>query len=351
MRCLVICGSWLLLWRFTLFLLNIWSIYVFNLQLKKLLARWLIQTTVLAVSITTTFLVLGSIFIDVGHSGFGATGIQSVGCGGVIVIVVAAFLEILLLCLDFVDFFLDLLHFATDLTVTPAVRARVTGSLLVTVGVLLGRLHVVMLGLVHNLRQMMLFGFIVIEHFPFIIVIFVGFLPDARAFLGHAHVQGSGMCTHLRLGRMSIGLESPSNVVTWWRGYFREAWIGGLISNCCRHRLAHDVSQVARHQSILAWYSRWSAERLGGKSRELNGVVSRRWQFQFEQVLRELNCFEELRFSIASHLSVSTHYTMIHSFIFEVFLNSSYDNGHVQYLLTGRSLSGVDLQETFDNVS
>ncbi len=179
----------------------------------------------------------------------------------------------------------------------------------------------------------------------------MGISSNSRAFLGHAQVQSGRMCAYLRFGRLGMGLESAANVVARWRGYFGETWICGLVSDCRRHSLAHVVSQVSRHYCVFTGGSRCSAKRLGRESRELNRVISGWWKFQLEQVLREFNCFEELWFSVPSHLSMSTHHTVIHSFIFKVFLNSSNDYRHVKYLLTSRSLSSVYLQETLDDIS
>ena len=64
---------------------------------------------------------LGCIFIEVRDSGFGSAGIQRVRGARVIIVFIAVFLKVLLLRLDFVDFFLDLLNFPVDLPVATAV--------------------------------------------------------------------------------------------------------------------------------------------------------------------------------------------------------------------------------------
>ena len=70
-------------------------------------------------------LVLRSIIVDVRNSGLRATGIQRICGHWLIVIIVAVFLEVLLLSLNFVDLFFDLLNLSTDLAITSTVRTSI----------------------------------------------------------------------------------------------------------------------------------------------------------------------------------------------------------------------------------
>lgn len=154
-------------------------------------------------------LMLGSVIVDVGDCRLRATCIQRIRGGWLIVIIVAVFLKVLLLGLNFVDLFFHLLDLSAYLAVTPAVRSRIA-CLLVTVRVLLGRLHIMMLDLrLRNLWKMMLFVFIMLEHIPFIVIFFMRFFAYFRPpFLWHAHIQSSGMgaSSDLWLGRVSVRL-------------------------------------------------------------------------------------------------------------------------------------------------
>ena len=154
-------------------------------------------------------LVLRSIIVDVRNSGLRATGIQRICGHWLIVIIVAVFLEVLLLSLNFVDLFFDLLNLSTDLAITSTVRTRIA-SLLMTVCVLLCWLHVMMLDLrLRNLWKVMLFVFIVLENVSIIVIFFVCFFPyTCSSFLWHAHIQSCcmGSTSHLWLGWMSMRL-------------------------------------------------------------------------------------------------------------------------------------------------
>ena len=202
---------------------------------------------------------LGSVIVDVGDCGLWATGVQRIRGCWLVVIIVAVFLKVLLLGLDFVDLFFHLLYFTTHLPVTPAVRTRVA-CFLVTVRVLLGRLHVMMLDLrLRNLWQMMLFVFIMFKHVSLIVIFFMRFFADTGPVLWHAHVESSGMGTassDLRLGRVRVRLQSAAHVVPRGGSYLRQARIRRLVSYRCRHRLTHIVSQVPRHHGSFTWGSR-----------------------------------------------------------------------------------------------
>ena len=108
------------------------------------------------------------------------------------------------------------------------------------------------------------------------------------------------------------------------------------------------ISTIVSRQKYFT--GAWSSpERLVGDGLKLDCIIGWWWKFKFVKILWILNCFKQFRFSV-SHLTASRHYTIIHSLILKILLNSSHNYGHIKYLLCIWPLSCINLEQTFDYV-
>ena len=194
-----------------------------------------------------------------------------------------------------------------------------------------------------------LWVFFVFKH-----ILFVSFfILTMRAVIvcrhGHAHIASHS----LTLSGLRVWCRDLVIMVSWRSVHcvdnFRQEWPNFFISHYSRHGVGGwTTSEISRVDHVFSCPSN-AAKGLIRDCLKLNGIIGRGWKFQLEEVLRKLNCFEQLRFGV-THLTASSHNAIIHSLIFKVFLNSSYYNGHVQYLLGRRTLGCVNLKETLYNI-